>query len=81
VPVVSISSEGLPLDEIARSLDRQGIAIRMGLHCAPAAHRSIGTFSAGGTIRFSPGFFTTETEIDETIKAMENIVAQGGSGD
>ncbi len=80
-PVVSISSERPPLDELARGLDLRGIAVRMGLHCAPAAHRSIGTFSTGGTIRFSPGFFTTEAEIDETIRAMEDIVARGGSDD
>ncbi|MFZ3110650.1 MAG: aminotransferase class V-fold PLP-dependent enzyme, partial [Rectinemataceae bacterium] len=80
-PVISISSEGPSLDEIARGLALRGIIVRMGLHCAPAAHRSIGTFSAGGTIRFSPGFFTTEAEIDETIRAMEDIVAREGSDD
>ena len=73
-PVVSISIEDSDLGEIALEFDRRDIALRLGLHCAPAAHRSIGTFDAGGTLRFSPGFFNTEDEIDITIQAMEDIL-------
>ncbi|HWQ09115.1 MAG TPA: aminotransferase class V-fold PLP-dependent enzyme, partial [Holophaga sp.] len=75
VPVVSVSIEGQDLGEVALALDRCGIATRVGLHCAPAAHRSIGTFAAGGTLRFSPGCFTTDDEIDAAVQAMEEILA------
>jgi cysteine desulfurase family protein len=74
-PVVSLRIPGRDLGEIALELDRRGIAVRMGLHCAPAAHRSLGTFDEGGTLRLSPGFFTTEDEIDAALAALEEILA------
>ena len=49
-----------------------GIATRVGLHCAPDAHRTIGSFPAG-TIRFSFGYANSEEEIDIAIEAMEEI--------
>lgn len=73
-PVVSISVAGRDLGELALELDRRDIAVRAGLQCAPAAHRSLGTFDAGGTLRFSPGFFNTEAEIDQVLRTMEGIL-------
>ena len=73
-PVVSLCVEGRDLGELALAFDRRDIALRMGLHCAPAAHRSLGTFEAGGTLRFSPGFFTTEQEIDAVVQTMEELL-------
>jgi len=74
-PVVSITVEGRDLGELALELDRRDICIRVGLHCAPAAHRSLGTLEAGGTLRFSPGFATTPGEIRETLLAMKELLA------
>lgn len=74
-PVVSMTMDRLGVSDIARELDRRDIAIRAGLHCAPAAHRSTGTFEGGGTIRFSPGYFTTDAEIDAALGAIEKIAA------
>jgi selenocysteine lyase/cysteine desulfurase len=74
-PVVSITVAGRDLGEIALELDRRDIAARAGLHCAPAAHRSIGTFQGGGTLRFSPGCFTTEAELDQLLHTMEALLA------
>lgn len=74
-PVVSLCVEGRDLGEVALAFDRRDIALRVGLHCAPAAHRSLGTFEVGGTLRLSPGFFTTEDEIDAAIEAMGEILA------
>ena len=74
VPVVSITAAGRDLGEVALELDRRGICTRVGLHCAPAAHRSLGTFDAGGTLRFSPGPFTTDGEIQGTLEAMKEIL-------
>jgi selenocysteine lyase/cysteine desulfurase len=54
-------------------LDREyGICCRVGLHCAPDAHRTIGTLPEG-TIRLSPGYFNLPTEIEQTIKAIREI--------
>ena len=49
-----------------------GILTRCGLHCAPAAHRALGTFPQG-TVRFSPGWFTTEAEIDAALAAVRDL--------
>ena len=59
---------------VALELDRREIAVRVGLHCAPAAHRSLGTFAGGGTLRFSPGFFTTEAELDAVLATLEALI-------
>ena len=73
-PVVSITIDGRDLGEVALELDRRGICARVGLHCAPAAHASIGTLVGGGTLRFSPGFFTTSGEIRATLEALEVLL-------
>ena len=74
VPVLSLTLPDRDLGEVALELDRRDICTRVGLHCAPAAHRSLGTFAEGGTLRFSPGFFTTPQEIRATLEAMEAIL-------
>ncbi len=74
VPVVSITIQGRDLGEVALELDRRDICTRVGLHCAPAAHRSLGTLEGGGTLRFSPGFATTPGEIRDTLAALEEIL-------
>lgn len=51
-----------------------GICCRVGLHCAPEAHRTIGSFP-GGTVRLSPGYFNTPEEIEMTLAAIRNIAA------
>ena len=68
--VVSFTVEGLDPAEIGFNLDcEHGIAVRVGLHCAPDAHRTLGSFPQG-TVRVSPGYFNTEQEIDQLIHAM-----------
>jgi selenocysteine lyase/cysteine desulfurase len=51
------------------------IQCRAGLHCAPLAHRRLGTLEQGGTIRLSPGVFTTTDDIDRAIAAIHQIAA------
>lgn len=59
--------------EIGFALDQdENICVRVGLQCAPDAHRSIGTYPQG-TVRVSPGYFTTETELKRFIQAIERI--------
>ena len=73
IAFTSITVDGMESQQMACELDRRfGVCVRAGLHCAPDAHKSIGTFP-GGTIRFSPGPFTTEAEIDTTIEAVGEI--------
>ena len=58
--------------------EEHGILTRCGLHCAPAAHRTLGTFPQG-TVRFSPGWFTTAEEIDAAAAAVAEIACGGAS--
>lgn len=53
-----------------RLYSRHGIECRVGLHCAPIEHMSLGTYP-GGTLRLSPGPFTTQEEIDMTVSAVK----------
>jgi len=72
--IVSFTVEGMDPAMIGFTLDREyDICVRTGLHCAPEAHHTIGTFPEG-TVRVSPGFFTTEDEIEAFLRAMERIV-------
>ncbi len=72
--VVSFTVDGRQVSEIGLRLDEEAnVLCRVGLHCAPAAHRTLGTFPAG-TVRFAPGPLTTPEEIDAAIKAVERIV-------
>jgi cysteine desulfurase / selenocysteine lyase len=48
------------------------ISLRAGLHCAPDVHRTIGTYPAG-TVRVSPGFFTSEDDIAYFLKALYQL--------
>ena len=71
----AVSVQTLKTDpaEAAFLLDeRYGIMTRVGLHCAPVAHKTLGTFPAG-TIRFSFGWANTEEEADAAAAAMEEI--------
>jgi cysteine desulfurase family protein len=78
--VVSFTAEGCDPGALAWALDRRGIACRPGLHCAPRAHRTLGTWPAG-TVRFSPGPACTEVEIDAGVTALRNAVNEvRGSG-
>ncbi|MBO4929369.1 MAG: aminotransferase class V-fold PLP-dependent enzyme [Clostridia bacterium] len=55
--------------------DKYGIMTRCGLHCAPQAHKSVGTYPQG-TVRFAPGRETTEAEIDTALAAIQEILAE-----
>ena len=71
--VVSIQTLSVDCADAAFRLDYEyGIMTRVGLHCAPNAHKTLGTFPTG-TIRFSFGNFNTEEEVDAAIKALKEI--------
>ncbi len=72
-PVVSIQISGIDLSQAAYELDNHyHIQTRVGLHCAPSAHKTLGTYPEG-TIRFSFGHWNTEEEIDFCLHALEEI--------
>ena len=72
--VLSVTAERKDIAEIAALLlERGNIETRVGLHCAPSAHKTLGTFP-GGTLRFSPGPFTTEDDIETTVSVLKEIM-------
>lgn len=74
VGVLSFFVDGFDPQEMAAILDHDfQIQIRAGLHCAPGAHRSLGTLSTGGTIRASFGPTTTVDEVDRLVAALRNF--------
>lgn len=71
--VVSIQTSEQELSDVAFKLDdTYGIMTRVGLHCAPSAHKILRTFPTG-TIRFSVGYWNTESDVDAAIHALEEI--------
>ena len=74
VSLAAADPDELDVAEIADTLDNVfGIQTRVGLHCAPNAHRTLGTFPAG-TIRFSFGVFNTPDDIDAALDALKEAL-------
>ena len=72
---VSFNIEGMDCADVAMILDTYyGISVRSGLQCAPDTHRMLGTVDMGGTVRVSPGLFTTDEEIDALLSALVEII-------
>ncbi|WP_427340727.1 aminotransferase class V-fold PLP-dependent enzyme [Caloranaerobacter sp. DY30410] len=75
-PVVSINLGEEDSSEVSYILDRVfNIAVRPGLHCAPLAHKTIGTFEQG-VVRFSIGYFNIHEDIENAIKAIREIAKE-----
>lgn len=71
--VVSFNIDGMVPSETAMRLDEDyGILCRPGLHCAPLAHRTVGTFPQG-TVRFSFGYYNTLDQVQQAVQAIEEI--------
>ncbi len=75
--VVSLRSDRTDCDTIAQELDRRGVCVRSGLHCAPFAHRSVGTLETG-TVRFSFSPFVSERDVLLACGALEEILQEAG---
>ena len=74
--VLSFTVNGFDSGDLAARLDREyGICVRAGLHCAPAAHRRIGTFP-DGTIRVGIGPFNIEADIDALVLAVRRMTGE-----
>lgn len=71
-PVLSFNLDGVPSEQVAAQLDKAGIAVRGGLQCAPLAHYTLGTGQMG-TVRLSPGTYTTSRDVDDVIYAIRKL--------
>jgi cysteine desulfurase family protein len=73
IPICSFNLKGKDPAQVGYLLDREfDIMCRVGLQCAPAAHRTIGTFPKG-TVRFSLGYFNCEEEVYSALDALRKI--------
>ena len=76
--VVALNIDGIDSSRLADTLARDyGVATRAGLHCAPRMHEALGTIGSGA-VRFSFGWYTTDSDIDAAIGALERIAAGTG---
>lgn len=72
--VVSLDFIGMDNGIICHELDSTyKISTRPGMHCAPSAHKTLGTFPQG-TVRFSFGYFNTEDEIDYVLDSIKKVI-------
>lgn len=72
---VSINSISLDSSELGYLLENEGIKTRCGLHCAPLAHKTIGTYP-NGTVRLSLSYFTTKADIEYALKSINKILSK-----
>ncbi|OGO07098.1 MAG: hypothetical protein A2Y61_04530 [Chloroflexi bacterium RBG_13_60_13] len=72
IAVVSFNISGLTSSEVAMELEEHSILCRPGLHCSPTTHRTLGTFPQG-TVRLSPGYFTSSEDIEVTLETVRKI--------
>ncbi len=79
VGIASLNIAGMPCATVARILDDEwGVMTRAGLHCSPAAHRSLGT-APEGTVRCSWGNDTTEHGIEVAVEALRALAERARS--
>lgn len=72
VPLLSFNIKGMDSEEVAQILNKQGIAVRAGIHCAPSAHIYYNTINTG-TVRIAPSIFNNERQIDYLVSALKRI--------
>lgn len=76
IGLASFTVAGWAPTDLAGVLDGSfGIAVRAGVHCAPGAHRALGTFEGGGAVRVSPGLYNTRQDVEAFLAAMAEVLA------
>jgi cysteine desulfurase family protein len=73
VPVLSFNIKGMQSETVGRELNGYGVAVRAGLHCAPAAHRRMGTLETGA-VRVCPSVFSTLQDMRGLVQALSQIL-------
>ncbi len=71
-PVICFNIANISSDIVSNYLNENGFALRAGLHCAPTAHKKIGTLKQGA-VRFSPSIFNNISEVDRLVKTIKNF--------
>ena len=66
---------GKDCEDVAAELSARGFAVRAGYHCAPDAHKTIGSFDAGGGVRVSVGASNTVRDAQRLVYAVSRIAA------
>ena len=72
VATCSINVRRMSSDKLVSLLDKNGICVRGGIHCAILAHEAIGTVSTG-TVRLSLNYMNTEQEIDTVLDVIKSV--------
>lgn len=71
-PILSFNIDGVSSEQTAFELAKKGICVRAGYHCSALAHKKMATLN-GGTLRISPSFFTTKSDINYTISTVKKL--------
>ena len=73
---VSFNIAGMDPSEVGLRMDEEfGIMCRVGLHCSPSAHKTIGTFPVGA-VRFGMGAFNTLEEVTAAVNAVRQLARE-----
>ncbi len=75
--IIAFQARGLTPSQLCELFDERGVALRGGLHCAPLAHRALGT-EKEGTLRLSLGFTNTKRECDAFLTRLNSILKKQG---
>ena len=74
VGVLSLNVAGMDPQDVAAILDSSlRVQCRSGLHCSPLIHDALGTRALGGTLRISPGPFTTNADVDSVADLLDQL--------
>ena len=74
VPVLAFAVDGIDSEQVSRYLaDNADIAVRSGLHCAPLAHRSMGTID-NGAVRIAPCVYTSEKDVQILFNSLRKML-------
>lgn len=73
--VLSLTAEGVDVENMGSALAERGIAVRAGVHCAPYAHRTVGTLDTG-TVRISFSDFNTPEEVARLLRAVQGVLGR-----
>ena len=75
LPIILANVDGVEPSEVGYACNRAGICVRVGLHCSPLSHQTIGTFPRGA-VRISPGYFTEDDHIGRLLEVLRTIAAR-----
>lgn len=74
--VLSLRSDAMSCEDLALALAERNVCVRSGLHCAPFAHKTVGTLDTG-TVRFSFSTFTTKNDIEKSCQFIKDLLHRG----